>query len=81
MLQRGNGVRRLARLGNGDDQRVGHRYAGTVAVFGSDFNVDRNACHFLDPVARNHRRMVAGATGEDEDIVGSLENFFRLRAE
>ena len=81
MLQRGNGVRRFTRLGNSDDQRIRHRHAGAIAILGGDFNVDRNACHFLDPVARNHRRMVAGATGEDEDIVGSLENFFRLRAE
>ena len=81
MLQRGNRVRRLARLGNGDDQRVGHRYAGTVAVFGSDFNVDRNACHFLDPVARNHRRMVAGAASEDKNVVRTFENFFSLRTE
>ena len=81
MLQRGNGVRRFTRLGNSDDQRIRHRHAGAIAILGGDFNVDRNACHFLDPVARNHRRMVAGAASEDKNVVRTFENFFSLRTE
>ena len=74
VAQRGQGVGGFAALADGDDQgaRVGH--AGAVAVFAGHFHLGGNARDVFQPVLGGAAAVVAGAAGQDEDVVDFLEN-------
>ena len=64
VLERGERIRRLARLRNDDDQRVGIRHALTVAVLACDLCLRRQPGNRFEPKPRDHPRVIARAAGE-----------------
>ncbi len=81
VLQCGEGVGRLARLRDDDDECVRVRHAVAIAVFARDFHVARNACERFDPLLRHQRRIVAGAAREHEHAVDLPEDLLRVGSE
>ena len=81
VFQCGQRVGRLARLREGDDQRlrVGDGFA--VAVFARHLDVARDSGHRFEPVARDESSVVAGAAGDDQDLADVLEHFLGAGAE
>ncbi len=73
VLQRCNGIGRLPRLRDGNDQRVRVGHAFSVAVFAGDLDRAGYARDRLDPVTRHQSRMVAGAAGEHRDRIDALQ--------
>ena len=80
-MQRGYRIRGFPRLGYGDDQRIGIRYALPVAEFAGDLDRAGNACNRLYPVTRNQAGVVAGSAGEHGDSVDPFHRAFCLDAE
>lgn len=74
VLERGQGVGRLAALRDGHHQGVGVRHAVAVAVFAGDLDVHRHLGHRLDPVLGGEAGVVAGAAGQDQHAVDLLEH-------
>src|SRR5581483_10322504 len=81
VLERGDGVRRLAGLRYRDDERVRIGYGIAVTVLRRDLYRARNAGDRLQPVAGGQAGMVTGAAGENRDRGDALENLLRIHAE
>ena len=81
MLKRRDRIGRLARLGDGDDQRVGIRHAVAIAILAGDLDVARQAGQALDPVARHQSGVVAGAAGENQHAIGFAQQLLCVDAE
>lgn len=77
----GQGVGVFARLVDGDHQLMVVGVRGTVAVFAGDFDLGADAVQVFHPVAGDLAVMVAGAAGEDEDLVDADQGVFGLGAE
>ena len=74
MAQRGEGVGGFARLADGDDQSLGIRDAGAVAVFAGHLDVAGNLGDGFDPVLGRAAAVEAGAAGEDQNRIDFLEH-------
>ena len=81
MLQRSQRVGRLARLRDGDDERLVLRDRVAVAVFAGDLHVGGDARDGFQPVLGHHAGVIAGAAGQNQDAAGALEDLFGLGAE
>ena len=81
VLQRGQRVGGLARLRDGDDQRVFLRNRVAVAVFAGDLHVGRDAGDRFEPVFGDEAGVVAGAAGQDQDAADAPEDGFGFGAE
>ena len=70
----------LARLGDGDHQRVriGHGFA--IAVFAGDLHLRGDLGNGLEPVLGRAAAVVAGAAGQDQDRIDLLEHAVRAVA-
>ena len=64
---RRQGVGRLARLGDADDEIVGADDRIAVAVLGGDVHLDRHPRPLLDRVTADQAGVVGGAAGDDDD--------------
>ena len=78
MLERGDGVGRLAGLADGDDQgaRIGHAVA--VAVLAGDLDLRRDLGNGFQPVLGRRARVVAGAAGQNQHAVDLAEHGFGI---
>ena len=68
---RGGGVGRLAGLRNHDDDRIGARVRGAVAILARVFHVDRFAGEIFDHDLAGEACMAARAAGGDDDFLES----------
>ena len=67
LLERGEGVGGLARLRDRHDDVAGADDRVAVAELAGDVDLDGDAGEALDQVAADHRRVLRGAAGEQDD--------------
>ena len=81
VVERCDGIGRLARLRNGDDERVRIGYRVAIAVLARNFDGTGDLGHRLEPVPGDHTGMKARAAGKDQYALHVAENAFRLDSE
>ena len=74
VAQRGQRVGGLARLADRHHQRPGVRHRFAVAVFARDLDLGRDLGDGFEPVLGGAAAVVAGAAGQDQDLVDLLEH-------
>jgi hypothetical protein len=78
--QRGEGVGRLARLGDGDEKRIGRNNHLAVAELAGHLHAARYA-HLLQPVAGDEAGVKTGAAGDDVYALRGVQQTLGLVAE
>ncbi len=80
-MQRRDSVRRLAGLRDGDHQSLRVRHGFPIAVFARDLDAAGDAGQRLEPIARDHPRVIARAAGEDQHRIDIPKNALGFRTE
>src|SRR5690554_7533363 len=80
VTQRCKGICSLAGLGDGNEKGIGWYRHLAVTILAGDFYLTWQPCLLFNPVPGDQTGMVAGAAGDDVDVLDVFKPGFRLRA-
>src|SRR5690606_36165812 len=81
VTQRCKGICSLAGLGDGNEKGIGWYRHLAVAILTGDFYLTRQPCLLFYPVPSHKTGVIAGAAGDDVDVLDVFQPGFRLGAE